>query len=183
MPHNVRQVALIVGSLRAESLNRKIAQYVCDIAPARWQISEIEIGDLPLYDQGRDEEPIEAYERVRGQLAAADAVLIITPEHNRSIPAALKNVLDIASRPAGRSVWTGKKAALITASPGTYGGISCGLHVRQILQSLGVSVLVAPELYLSRVTEALDAEGKVADARTQTALKKWVQALDNWLVG
>ena len=79
--------------------------------------------------------------------------------------------------------WPKHCAALITASPGTYGGISCGLHVRQILQSLGVSVLVAPELYLSRVTEALDAEGKVADARTQTALKKWVQALDNWLVG
>ncbi len=111
MPHHVRHVALIVGSLRAESFNRKIADYVCQIAPQRWQISEIEIGDLPLYNQDRDDEPIEAYERVRGQLAAADVVLIVTPEHNRSVPAALKNVLDIASRPAGRGVWGGKKSS------------------------------------------------------------------------
>ncbi len=182
MPHHVRHVALIVGSLRAESFNRKIADYVCQIAPQRWQISEIEIGDLPLYNQDRDDEPIEAYERVRGQLAAADVVLIVTPEHNRSVPAALKNVLDIASRPAGRGVWGGKKAAVITASPGSYGGFACGLHLRQILQSLGVSVLVTPELYLSRIQESVGSDGELDSSRTQAALKQFVQALDAWLV-
>ncbi|MFD1245946.1 NADPH-dependent FMN reductase [Paralysiella testudinis] len=182
MPHHVRHIALIVGSLRRDSINRKVADYITGVAPQRWQISEIEIGDLPLYNQDLDAEPIEAYERVRGQIAAADVVLVVSPEHNRSVPAAVKNILDIASRPAGRGVWAGKKAAVVTASPGVYGGLSAGLHLRQILQALGVSVLVAPEVYLSRAFDALDEQGQLTDARALALLNRFVQALDAWLV-
>ena len=177
------KIGYIVGSLSSQSLNRGLSKVLESVVPDGVEFFEIPIKELPVYNRDRDADYPQVALELKAAIEGADGIVLITPEHNRSIPAALKNVLDIASRPAGRSVWTGKKAALITASPGTYGGISCGLHVRQILQSLGVSVLVAPELYLSRVTEALDAEGKVADARTQTALKKWVQALDNWLVG
>lgn len=183
MPHHVRHVALIVGSLRRDSVNRQVAEHIRRIAPERWQISEIEIGDLPLYNQDFDAEPIESYERVRGQLAAADVVVFVTPEHNRSIPAAVKNLIDIASRPAGRSVWSDKKAAVVTASPSLYGGLPAGLHLRQILQLLGVPVLMAPEVHLGQVFTAMDESGQLADAAVLALLEKFVRALDGWLVG
>lgn len=182
MPHHVRHVALIVGSLRQHSFNRQIANYVREIAPARWQISEVHIDDLPLYNQDYDDEPIEVYERVRGQIDPADVVLIVSPEHNRSVPAALKNVIDIASRPVGRGVWSGKKAALLTASPSMYGGVMAGTHLRQILQVLGVQVLVGPEVHLGHVHEALDGESQLTDARIKALLQQFVVALDGWLV-
>ena len=111
-----KHIALVIGSLRRDSINRKIAQYIQSIAPASWVIDEIHIGDLPVYNQDFDAERIEAYERVRAQIKQADAVLFVTPEHNRSIPAAVKNLLDITSRPVGQSVWTGKRAAVVCAS-------------------------------------------------------------------
>ena len=181
MDHQVRHLALVIGSLREGSYNRKVAEYIRSIAPDAWQISEIEIADLPLYNQDYDGQPIECYERVRSQIAAADGILFVTPEHNRSIPAALKNLLDIASRPAGRSVWAGKKAAVLTASIGGYGGINSGLHLRQILQMLGVTVLVQPEVYLARIQSALDEQGVLVESRTQRLLQQWVAAVDQWL--
>ncbi|WP_037587673.1 NADPH-dependent FMN reductase [Stenoxybacter acetivorans] len=178
---NLRQIALIVGSLRQDAYSKKIAAFLRANAPANWQITEIEINDLPLYNQDYDDDPIESYERVRGQLSVVDAVLFISPEHNRSIPAALKNVIDIASRPAGKSVWTGKKTAVITSSPGTFGGLSAGLHLRQVLQLLSAQVLVAPEVYLSRITDSLDEQGNLSDERTQTFLRRFIQTFDDWL--
>ena len=108
-----KNIALVVGSLRRDSINRKIALYIQSIAPSSWQITEVQIGDLPVYNQDFDNESIAAYDRVRQQLQSADAVLFATPEHNRSIPAALKNLLDVASRPAGKGVWAGKRAAVV----------------------------------------------------------------------
>ena len=137
-----KNIALVVGSLRRDSINRKIALYIQSIAPSSWQITEVQIGDLPVYNQDFDNESIAAYDRVRQQLQSADAVLFATPEHNRSIPAALKNLLDVASRPAGKGVWAGKRAAVVCASPSTYGGLSSGLHLRQVLESLGVTVML-----------------------------------------
>lgn len=181
MAYSVRQIVLLIGSLRADSYNRKVAQYIRSIAPDYWQVSEVEIADLPIYNQDFDDQPIEVYERVRGQIAAADAVLFITPEHNRSVPAALKNVVDIVSRPAGRNVWAGKKAAVVTASTGSYGGINAGVHLRQILQMLGVTVLVQPEVYLTRIQEKVDELGVLNNERTQRFLQQFVHAFDRWL--
>ena len=105
-----KHIALVIGSLRRDSINRKVAQYIQNIAPSSWQITEVQIGDLPVYNQDFDEQSIAQYDRIRAQIAAADAVLFVTPEHNRSIPAALKNLLDVASRPACKGVWAGKRA-------------------------------------------------------------------------
>ena len=111
------KIALIIGSLSRASINRTVAQHLAAQAPEGVVVEEVQIGDLPLYTQDLDSESIPAYERVRAQLQAADAVLIVSPEHNRSMPAALKNAIDVCSRPAKKSVWNGKPLAVITASP------------------------------------------------------------------
>ncbi|EGY51841.1 NADPH-dependent FMN reductase [Neisseria shayeganii] len=172
-------IALVVGSLSQNSINRAVAAHIVAQAPAGVHVEEVHIGDLPLYTQDRDSQSLPEYERVRAQLRAADAVLIVSPEHNRSMPAAVKNLIDIGSRPFGHSVWNGKKVAVATASPGSYGGINSGLHLRQSLQSLGVEVLIAPEVFLSRANAALD-KGQVSDERTAAFLNKFAAAFYAW---
>ena len=126
-------------------------------------------------------ESIAAYDRVRQQLQSADAVLFATPEHNRSIPAALKNLLDVASRPAGKGVWAGKRAAVVCASPSTYGGLSSGLHLRQVLESLGVTVMISSEVFLSKAFDLFNQQGEFDNERSQAFLQKFVTAWDAWL--
>lgn len=167
------RVALIIGSLRAESINRKFAEYIVSQLPDGIEVEEVKIADLPLYNQDDEERDIDSYNRVRRQLKAADAVLIVTPEHNRTIPAALKNVIDIGSRPYGESVWTDKKVAVVTASPGNYGGRASGLDVRKSMQMVSARMMIRPEVYLSRANDSLDEEGKVVP-KTQAFLKKFV---------
>ncbi|MBH5329610.1 NAD(P)H-dependent oxidoreductase [Eikenella sp. S3360] len=174
------KIALIIGSLSRPSLNRSIAEHIAAQAPQGVAVEEIALAALPLYTQDLDTQDIPAYNRVRAQLKAADAVLIVSPEHNRSIPAAVKNLIDAASRPFGQSVWNGKKTAIVTASPGGYGGINSGLHLRQVLQSLGADVLIAPEVFLSRANAALNENGKVADERTAGFLNKFAAAFYEW---
>ena len=176
-----KNIALVIGSLRRDSINRKIALYIQSIAPSSWQITEVQIGDLPVYNQDFDNESIAAYDRVRQQLQSADAVLFATPEHNRSIPAALKNLLDVASRPAGKGVWAGKRAAVVCASPSTYGGLSSGLHLRQVLESLGVTVMISPEVFLSKAFDLFNQQGYFDNFLSQAFLQKFVTAWDAWL--
>lgn len=176
-----KHIALVIGSLRRDSINRKVAQYIQSIAPASWVIDEVHIGDLPVYNQDFDAKRIEAYERVRTQIKQVDAVLFVTPEHNRSIPAAVKNLLDIASRPAGQSAWTGKLAAVVCASPSTFGGLSSGLHLRQVLEALGVQVMISPEVFLSKAFDLLNEQGAFANERSQAFVQKFVAAWDVWL--
>lgn len=170
------KIALIIGSLRKESINRKFAEYIGSQMPENVTVEEVNIADLPLYNQDYDDITIDSYERVREQLKAADAVLIVTPEHNRTMPAALKNVIDIASRPYNQSAWMYKKVALVTASPGSYGGINSGLDVRKSMQMLSAQMMVSPEVYLSRATDSLNDDGSVTE-RTQNYLQKFVDDL------
>ena len=172
------QIALIIGSLSQSSINRVVAEHLTAQAPAGVEIAEVPIGDLPLYTQDLDNQSLPVYERVRTQLKAADAVLIVSPEHNRTMPAAVKNLIDIASRPVGHNLWSGKKVAVVTASPGSYGGVHSGLQIRQSLQSLGAEVLISPEVFLSRANAALE-QGKVVDERTVGFLNKF--AVYTWV--
>ena len=169
-------IALVIGSLREESINRKFAEYIVSQLPESVTVNEVNIADLPLYNQDYDGTTIESYERVRQQIKDADAVLMVTPEHNRTMPAALKNVIDIGSRPYGSSVWTDKKVAVVTASPGTYGGRSSGLDVRKSMQMLSAKMMISPEVYLSHATDSLDEEG-VSSERTQKFLQKFASEL------
>ena len=170
------KIALIIGSLRKASINRKFAAYIASQMPKSVMVEEVHIADLPLYNQDYDDTTIDSYERVRQQLKAADAVLIVTPEHNRTIPAALKNVIDIVSRPYKDSVWRDKKVAVMTASPSNYGGINSGLDVHKSMQMLAAKMMIHPEVYLSRATESLNDDGRVTE-RTQQYLQKFVNDL------
>ena len=173
-------IALVIGSLSRPSIHRVFAEHITKQAPTGVEVQEVRIDDLPLYTQNLDAQSIPAYERVRTQQKTADAVLFACPEHNRSIPAAVKNLLDIASRPAGASVWEDKKAALFTASPGAFGGINAGLHLRQVLQAMRANVLVTPEVFLSRASGALNEAGGVSDQRVAEFLNQFAAKFYAW---
>lgn len=166
-------IVLIIGSLRKESINRKFAELMVSQMPENVVIEEVNIADLPVYNQDYDDTTIDSYERVRKQLKNADAVLIVTPEHNRTMPAALKNVIDIGSRPYKENVWTAKRVAVVTASPSTYGARDSGLDVRKSMQMLSAQMMISPEVYLGNATDSLDDEGNVSE-RTQKYLQRFV---------
>jgi chromate reductase len=144
----IRDVAVIVGSLRKGSLNRQVANALAELAPATLKLNIIDIGHLPIYNQDGDEEPPASWREFRDRIKAADGVLFVTPEHNRSVPAALKNALDVGSRPYGKNVWSGKPGAVVSASPGGIGGFGANHHLRQSLVFLNVPAMAQPEAYI-----------------------------------
>jgi chromate reductase len=174
-------VAVIVGSLRKDSFNRKIANALTELAPPTLKLSIIEIGQLPMYNQDLDDKPPAAWTQFRERIVAADAVLFVTPEHNRSVPAALKNALDIGSRPYGKSVWNGKPGAVVSASPGASGGFGANHHLRQSLVFLNVPAMAQPEVYIGGVDKLLDASGKLANDGTRKFLESFMQAYTSWI--
>src|SRR3954451_1634337 len=171
-----RDIAVIVGSLRKESLNRKVAHAVAELAPANLKLSIIEIGQLPLYNEDMDETPPAQWTEFRDRIKAADAVLFVTPEYNRSVPAALKNALDVGSRPYGHSAWSGKPGAVVSASPTAIGAFGANHHLRQSLVFLNVPAMQQPEAYLGNVGNLFDAEGHLTNDGTRDFLRKLMQA-------
>jgi len=178
---DVRNVAVIVGSLRKDSINRKLANAVIEVAPPSLKLQIVEIGELTLYNQDNDENPPAAWTAFRDRIRTADAVLFVTPEYNRSVPAALKNAIDVGSRPYGQSVWNGKPAAVISASPGAMGGFGANHHLRQSLVFLNVPAMQQPEAYLNGADKLFDASGKLVDERTRAFLQKFIQAYAAWV--
>lgn len=153
-------VAILVGSLRKDSFSRKVAVGLNSIAPDGMTFIPIEIGDLPFYNPDLETDtPPEAWKRFRSALSKADAVLFVTPEYNRSLPAALKNALDVGSRPYGKSVWSAKPAAIISCSPGNISGFGANHHLRQSLVFLDMPTLQQPEAYLAQVDKLLNEKG------------------------
>jgi chromate reductase len=177
----IRDVAVIVGSLRKGSLNRQLANALADLAPATLKLSIIDIGHLPIYNQDGDEEPPAPWREFRDRIKAADAVLIVTPEHNRSVPAALKNALDVGSRPYGKNVWGGKPGAVVSASPGSIGGFGANHHLRQSLVFLNVPAMAQPEAYIGGADKLFDATGKLVNEGTRKFLQGFMQAYDAWI--
>lgn len=177
-----RDVAVLVGSLRKQSINRKLANALGQLAPASLKLSEIEIGHLPIYNQDSDEAPPAVRTSFRERIRAAEAVLFVTPEHNRSVPAALKNALDIGSRPYGRSAWNGKPGAVVSASPGAIGGFGANHHLRQSLVFLNVPAMPQPEAYLGGADKLFDADGKLVNEGTRKFLQQFMDAFESWIV-
>lgn len=169
-------VAVIVGSLRKDSINRKVANALAELAPAALKLSIVEIGHLPIYNQDGDDDPPAEWTEFRERIKAADAVLFVTPEHNRSVPAALKNALDIGSRPYGHSAWYGKPGAVVSASPGAIGGFGANHHLRQSLVFLNVPAMAQPEAYLGGADRLFDAHGTLVNDGTRTFLQGFMQA-------
>ncbi|MFZ5512046.1 MAG: NADPH-dependent FMN reductase [Pseudomonadota bacterium] len=176
-----RRVAVLIGSLRKESLNRKLARALPDLAPPSLTFEFVDIGGLPLYNQDLEEAPPEAWTAFRQRIAAAHAVLFVTPEYNRSVPGALKNALDVGSRPYGKSVWTGKPGAVISVSPGAIGGFGANHHLRQSLVFLDVPALQQPEAYIGGADKLFDDQGALVNPSTREFLAKYLQRFEAWI--
>jgi chromate reductase len=177
-----RKVAVIVGSLRKGSFNRLTAQALARLAPEGLELEIVEIGDLPLYDQDLDEgEPPAAWTRFREQVKAYDAVLFVTPEYNRSVPAAIKNAVDVGSRPYGASVWDGKPAGVVSVSVGALGGFGANHHLRQSLVFLNMPVMQQPEAYFGNAGTFFDADGNLANEGTQKVMQRFIDSFAAWV--
>ena len=180
MPQD-RRIAVIVGSLRKESYNLRIARILAELAPPHLSLEFVEIGGLPLYNQDLDAAPPAEWEAFRAAIRPKDAVLFVTPEYNRSIPGVLKNAVDVGSRPYGHSVWAKKPGAIVTASPGAMGGFGSNHHLRQSCVFLDVPMMQQPEAYLSNVQKAFGEDGTLADASLKKLLQRFINAYADWV--
>ncbi|EIK96325.1 hypothetical protein PMM47T1_11971 [Pseudomonas sp. M47T1] len=176
----VYSVAVLVGSLRKASLNRKVAQALIALAPPSLSLKILEIGDLPLYNEDIDGTPPAAYTTFRNALGSSDAVLFVTPEYNRSVPAPLKNAIDVGSRPYGKSSWGGKPGAVISVSPGAIGGFGANHHLRQSLVFLNVPCLQQPEAYVGNAAALFDDNGDLAE-KSKPFLQGFIDAYAKWV--
>jgi len=178
------KIAIVVGSLREGSINRKIARSMCAMRDDGLECAMVEIGDLPLYNQDFDALPgqPDAYTRFREQIASADGVLFCTPEYNRGVPGVLKNAIDVGSRPYGKSVWNKKPAAIISASPGAIGGFGANHQLRQSCVFLDMPVMQQPEAYLGHVNDdSFDADGYLKDGPLKDLVAKIAHAFHDWV--
>jgi len=176
------RVALIVGSLREGSYSRAVALALKDLAAPGLELVPVEIGDLPLYNPDLEtDQPPAPWRRFRAEVSATEAVLFVTPEYNRSIPGALKNALDVGSRPYGHSVWQGKPAAIVSVSPGAIGAFGANHHLRQPLVFLNMPVMQQPEAYVGNVEALLDDDGVLTNEGTRDFLKTFADAFADWI--
>jgi chromate reductase len=176
------KIAIIVGSLREASLNRKLARSICAMRNDNLECSMIEIGDLPLYNQDSDANPPEQYVRFRQQITEADGVLFVSPEYNRGIPGVLKNAIDVGSRPYGQSAFDKKPAAIVTASPGSIGGFGANHQIRQAAVFLNMPVMQQPEAYLGHVSDdSFDADGCLKEGPLKQLVASLAHAFHDWV--
>lgn len=174
------QVAVIVGSLRKDSYNRTLATAIAKLAPAEFSFKQLSIGDLPLYNQDDDAHPADSVKRLKSEISAANALLFVTPEYNRSIPGVLKNAIDHASRPYGQSVWGGKPAGVIGISIGAIGTALAQQHLRNVLAYLDVPTMGQPEAFLQLRDGMFDSNGDIGES-SQKFLQNWVDRYVAWV--
>ncbi|MEO8042556.1 MAG: NAD(P)H-dependent oxidoreductase [Acidobacteriota bacterium] len=175
-----KKIAVVVGSLRKESWNRKIAKELIAIAPASLKMEFVEIGALPHYNEDLEtDSPPASWTEFRSAIKSSDAVLFLTPEYNRTIPGGLKNAIDVGSRPYGSSVWQGKPGAVISVSPGAIGGFGANHVLRQSMVFLGVPML-PHEAYIGAVSTLFDENGVLADS-TKGFLSQFITQYEDWV--
>lgn len=172
-----KKIGIVVGSLRPESVSSKLGQAIAQLFPAQYEVEEISIKALPLYVDDSPEYQPESYTEFREAIKEKDGIIFITPEHNRTIPASLKNALDVASRPYGQGAWAGKSALIVSHSPGLLSGFGANAHLRQILPSLNIDVIAQPEIYLAQSHTLVNEDGAFASADTAGFLQLAVDTL------
>ena len=176
-------IGVFVGSLRKDAFSRKIAKELIILAPTSFQMEEVEIGDLPIYNQDFDDEssPPLAWTSFREHVKNFDAFLFVTPEYNRSVPAVLKNAIDVGSRPYGKNVWDGKPGAVMSVSPGTLSGFGANHHLRQSLVGVNVPTMQQPEAYIGNVATLFDDSGALSSDGTRQYLQNFIDAFVTWV--
>ncbi|MGE5866051.1 MAG: NADPH-dependent FMN reductase [Rhizobacter sp.] len=175
-----RNVAVLVGSLRKASVNRKLALAMAELAPPTLKLSIVEIGELPHFNEDWEASPPPAVTAFKSAIEAADAVLFVTPEYNRSVPGVLKNAIDVASRPYGKSAWNGKPGAVVTASPGGIGGFGANHALRQSFVFLNVPML-PHEAYVGSAHTLFDDAGKLTNDSTRQFLTQMLNRFAGWI--
>jgi len=177
-----RNIAVLAGSLRKESFNRKMAHALIELAPSELKLEIVEIGQLPLYNQDLDTgSPPAPWVAFRDRLRPVDGVLFVTPEYNRSVPGVLKNAIDVGSRPYGKSVFDKKPAGIVSVSPGAVGGFGANQHLRQSLVFLNMPPLQMPEAYIGGADKLFDESGRLTNSSTREFLGKYLQAFAAWV--
>ncbi|MBS1230789.1 MAG: NADPH-dependent reductase [Proteobacteria bacterium] len=173
-------IAVIVGSLRRDSFNRKLADAIAKLAPPEFSFSQVNIGDLPLYNQDNDATPPPSVIKLKAEIAAAKGLLFVTPEYNRSVPGVLKNAIDHASRPYGQSAWAGKPAGVLGVSVGAIGTAMAQQHLRNILAYLDVQTLGQPEAFVQAKDGLFDASGEIG-TESRKFLQGWMDRYVSWV--
>ena len=173
-------IAVVVGSLRRDSFNRKLATALAKLAPPEFSFDQVEIGDLPLYNQDDDASQAESVKRLKGQIKAARGVMFVTAEYNRSIPGVLKNAIDHASRPYGESVWAGKPAGVLGVSIGAIGTAVAQQHLRTVLAYLDMPTLGQPEVFIQTKEGLFDPSGDIG-AGSKKFLEAWMDRYVAWV--
>jgi chromate reductase, NAD(P)H dehydrogenase (quinone) len=174
------QIAVVVGSLRRDSFNRKLANAIVKLAPPEFSFKQLSIGDLPLYNQDDDANPAESVKRLKADIAAAQGLLFVTAEYNRSIPGVLKNALDHASRPYGQNAWGGKPAGVLGVSPGSTGTAMSQQHLRNVLAYLDVPTLGQPEAFIQVKEGLFDDAGNIGEG-SRKFLQNWMDQYVGWV--
>lgn len=176
-----KKIAVIVGSLRKGSFNRKMARALISLAPDSLECELVEIRGLPLYDQDLDDNPPPEWTAFRERIRKYDGVLFVTPEYNRSVPGALKNAIDVGSRPYGKSAWSGKPAAVVSVAPGAIGGFGANHHLRQSLVFLDMPAMPQPEAYIGSAAELFNDSGDLTSDSTREFASAFMRAFAAWV--
>ncbi|MDR1748197.1 MAG: NAD(P)H-dependent oxidoreductase [Spirochaetaceae bacterium] len=177
-----RNIAVFAGSLRKDSFNRKVAETLIEAAPKTLKMEIIGIGDIPLYNEDLETgTPPPQWTALRERIRKADGVLFVTPEYNRSVPAMLKNVLDVTSRPYGKNVWNGKPGGIVSVTPGGLGAFGANHHLRQSCVFLNILLLQQPEAYISGAGALFDADGKMTNDGTRSFLAAFMKSYASWV--
>jgi chromate reductase, NAD(P)H dehydrogenase (quinone) len=177
----MHDVAVIVGSLRKGSFNRKMANALIAMEPTRLRLEIVEIGNLPFFDQDLEGNPPQPWVDFRARILRAHAVLFLTPEYNRSVTAVLKNALDVGSRPYGSNAWAGKPGAVVSVTPGALGGFGANQHLRQSLVAVNVIAMAQPEAYIASADRLFDGDGRLTDERTRECMRVFLHAFAAWV--
>jgi chromate reductase len=178
---DVRKIAVIVGSLRKESISRATARALMAVAPESLRLEILEIGGLPMYNQDLEESLPPPWREFRERLRTFDGFLFVTPEHNRSIPAVLKNAIDVGSRPSGQNAWNGKPGAVVSVTTGALGAFGANHHLRQSLVFVNVPVMAQPEAYIGGAQKLLDERGALVSEPTREFLRKFMAQFAIWV--
>jgi chromate reductase len=176
-----RNVAVLVGSLRKGSVNRRMATAMIALAPPSLKLEIVEIGQLPHYNADYETDPPKEVKDFKAHIGAADAVLFVTPEYNRSVPGVLKNAIDVGSRPKGESAWSKKPAGVVSVSPGAIGAFGANHHLRQSLVFLDMPALQQPEAYIGHAASLFDDQGALTNADTRQFVGRFLAAFAQWV--
>lgn len=176
------KIAVLVGSLRKESFNLKTAKALMEIAPESLTLELINIADLPMFNEDLEATPPAEWVKFKEQISAADGLLFLTPEYNRSVPAVLKNAIDVGSRPYGQNSWDGKPGAVVSVSIGNISGFGANHHLRQSLTFVNVPAMAQPEAYIGGAAALFDDNGKLTNESTKGFLTNFMTAFEKWVV-